>query len=424
MIAVKRGVRIRFFLNTFSEHEGGGLFLHSDRLENFKKAGIEVHFVNPNYRLSDQLVVADGEWVLEGGLAWEGQTLEKGLGSATLIYSEGLANKKKARLELLPLWDVQAQKEERQEGRLAVPLFVLQEMRIFPAMVKVDDGDAMKIFLVLLREFYKNHQSEIPVILKEWAREIPADQTMDAGTAAFQVLKTIERLESEYEILKIENKEPDRVVVRLQLPVTLEPTVGVPFSFFDENYAKQLSARSIFSYLVILYRAQMSGQSPVWLGSESNVEADFPVTRENFRFGTDELRKQNLIEISPFSLNQGTAYRESDSREFRYLINPIASLSDRLGNWSRMRELFGDDPFKKAREMAEYFGEPEDPKVVTAYLELLKQFPLEVVRSWTQHIATLQPGSTPELLDYLQSVLRHEHKQNQMASPSQDFFRS
>ncbi len=407
--AAKRGVGVRLFITTYSaagfDHS---LFLREDLLENLRSQKIEVHFVNPSQNLQDQLVVIDEELVLEGGLPWTREDLTEGLGSATLSHSRALAQKKRMRLELLPLWDVEVKKADRTEGRIGVPIFMLQEINFFPAMVSHDDGDAMKIWFALLRAFYQFQSTQLELSYEELGREIPGDKIYERGALNFQVLKTLKRLEEEYGLIKINQEQPDRIKLTLALPASLEPSVAVPLLFFQESYAKELSPRAIFAYLVILYRSQLSGESPVWLGSPRNVEQDFPMQAENFRQGVDELRRQNLIEIYPFDMRQGAGYEGPHIRERRYLINPIATLSEKLATWSRLRDLFGEDALRKAREMADLLGEPEDPKVVSVYSELGKKYGLEDIQSLTRHIAELPEKSTPEMLEYLKTLLDHE----------------
>lgn len=407
--AAKRGVRVRVFLNTFSENGSRpSIFLREDILQQFKSNAVEVHFVDPTYPLTDRLVIADEALVLEGGLAWRKQDLEGALGSATLSHSESLARKKRTRLELLPLWDLEKEKEERSVGVVAAPLYLFQDHKYFPAIVQRDDGDAMKIYFALLRQFFIANQLLQTVTLEELGREIPSDRYFEKSAIEFQALKTLERLQNEYGLITLKKREPNRVDVQMLFPHDLTPAVGIPLAFFHENYAKDLSARAIFSYGVILTRSQSSGQSPVWLGSPHNVEQDFVIERQDFKLGVEDLRRQNLIEVFPFSLREGEGYAAPEVLEYRYLINDIPTVSERLAAWDKMRQEFGDGPFKKGRELADLFGEPEDPKVIMVFIGLLKLYQSEDILSLTQHVVSLPPKSTSEMLDYLRSLLKHE----------------
>lgn len=402
--AAKRGVKVRLFLNTFSgTHYEDSLFLREDHLENLRRNGVEVHFVSPSYSLSDRLVIADMRWILEGGLAWTADDLEKGLASATVVDSSSLAQKKRIRLELLPLWDVKSLKEQRDSGVVSIPLSLLTEMNYFPAMTQYEDADAFRIYLALLRIFLRVRDLRFDAVFESLGQELPIDRTADNHGVMFQVRQTLERLNEKYGLLKIDKMEPDRATITLSIPGKSLPAVGVPVSFFDGNYVKELPVQALYAYFVILYRSQMSGDSPVWLGSAMNVENDFPISHDRFQLGVDELRRQNLIEIYPFRLNQSDRNPEA-----RYLLNSLPSLSERLDTWSRLRDQLGDDTFKKARQMAEEFGEPEDPKVVVVFTGLLNRFPEEAVRALTQHVALVRGESTPALLDYLETILKYE----------------
>jgi hypothetical protein len=414
--AQKRGAKVRMFLNTYPEEFDTALFLREDLLYSLRREGVEVHFINPKYRMHDRVLIFDGEWVVEGGLPWTHEDLEKGLGSATLVRSTQIAEKKRIRLELLPLWDVERLKMERTDGRIAVPLFLLREEKYFPSMIQMDDPDSMKIYLALLRNFYQLHQMQMNVSLEELSREIPADRFFEKDAVMFQVFKSLQRLETQYELIKVEKKESERVHLSLILPPDLEKNVGVPPAFFHENYCKESSASAIYVYLVILHRSQTSGEAPVWLGSSTNIEKDFPLGPENFKVGIDELRRENLIELFPFQLNPSQEPRTLKTLEYRYLINPLLALSEKLDNWSRLRDLYGDDKFKTGRQLAEALGEPEDPKVIATYLELLDHYPFEDVLSVTQRFSTLPPQSTPQELHYIQEVLKHESAPHQLAT--------
>lgn len=411
IVAEKRGVEVRLFLNTFNETgTRQSLFLRDDLLWSLRKAGAEVHFVSPSYSLSGSLLISDRRDVLEGGFVWVRDDLEKGLSSASLIHSETLAQKKITRLELMPLWDVEARKAEKSDGRVAVAVYLLRELKYFPSMVSLEDSDAFKIYLALLRIFQQVHDVRMKVRLEDMAHEIPAGEYYESGTVSFQALKTLERLAEQYQLIKIEEKGPEEISVQMIFPSASQPTIGVPVPFFHENHAKELSAAGLYTYLLILLKSQTSGESPVWLGSERNVEKDFPLSRENFRNGVEELRRRNLLEVFPFDLNKG--YRKLETLEYRYLLNPIPSLSERLENWSRLREEFGDQSFKKARQLSDMIGEPEDPKVVAAYLNLLKNFRPEDVQALTLHISSLPPESTAQSMDYLRLLLERETQKN------------
>lgn len=414
MDASRRGVRVRLFIGTHNApiHEAP-LFLRDDLLAELKQYSVEVHYVNPDYELQDRLVIADGQMVLEGGLRWIRKDLETGLGSATLTHSEELAGKKRMRLELLPLWDVEAGRSQKKEGTFPVPLYLMREMKYFPGMVTQDDSDAMKIYLALLRKFFDTQSIELSFSVDELSGEIPEDTHFAKSEAVWQVLKTLERLEKSYGLIELRQKGPERVELKMILPQDINPSIPVPMPLFQENYAKQLSTRALFAYFVILLKAQTTGQSPVWLGSERNVEQDFPMTREKFRSGIDELARKNLIEVFPFRVD-GT-YSRVEGYEYRYLINRVATLSDKMETWSRLRDQFGEEHFTQAREMSAILGEDEDPKVIASYLDLMKRYPLEDIQSFTRHIAELPAQSTAERLRYLGELLEHETKSTELA---------
>lgn len=411
--AAKRGARVRVFLNTSSsEAMESTIFLRSDLLAMLHDHGVNVHFVNPEYTLRDRLVMIDQKIVIEGGPPWVHQDMEESLASATVIYSSDLAFAKKKRLDMLPLWDVAMKKEDRNGLRVSVPLFLLKEVRYFPNMASFEDGDAMRIFLALLQKFYEAQNLSFKVSLNELTGELPADRIYDKGSVAFQVLRTLQRLESEYELLEIVSELPDELEIKLLFPKDIRPVIGIHRDLFAEGYTKELSAKAIYAYLVIAYHMQISGESPVWLGTEQNVEQDFPLKAYDFRLGVAELRNLNLIEVFPFSLNQGNVVVNPSQKERRYVMNPIATLSERLETWKRFREQFDDEPFRKARELAEIFGESEDPRVIRVFMELIEHYSLDHVYAFTKHVSELPPQSTAAQLDYLSNLLKHEIQEN------------
>ncbi len=419
MSAQKRGVKVRIFLNTFSNNEqDGSLFLRVDKLAELKQAGIEVHFIQPQYEVDDQVVISDEFYVLEGGPQWTQAALTEGLGSATLVESPSLARKKRTRLELLPLWDFKMKTEAHVGGELPIPLYLLQDVQYFPNMVSTEDGDALRIYLALLENYFQSKSRVLKVSLQDLGSRIPGENSMNAALVVHQVYEALTRLERSYELIQAKKEEPDQMEIELKLPEKLEPSVRVPLAYFHENYVKDLSPRASYAYFIMVYRLQTSGRSPVWVGSDVNVEQDFPFTKENFRLAVKELRRANLVEIFPFSLRQGAGYLGPDSLGYRYLINEIPTLSERLEIWSRLRETFGDDEFHRAKLMAELLGEPEDPKVITAYIKLMTQYPRQDIESLTQHLNTLPPTSTPNLLNYLKELLKNEIQQSTGLSPS------
>jgi len=198
------------------------------------------------------------------------------------------------RLELLPLWDVQVQKEERKSGAVPIPVYLLTELKYFPSMVQVEDADAFKIYLALLRNFSHTQDVRLTAVFEDLAQELPIDRESDKSGVIFQVMKALERLSEKYGLLKIEKQEPERAGIRFSLSEKNLPAVGVPAAFFEGNYAKELSVYALYAYFVILYRCQTSGDSPVWLGSEINVENDFPIPHDRFRLVARRPRRRSL----------------------------------------------------------------------------------------------------------------------------------
>ena len=196
--------------------------------------------------------------------------------------------------------------------------------------------------------------------------------------------------------------------VQLKLPTSLSPVVGIPMAFFDENYAKELTPQAIYVYAIILYRSQVSGKAPVWIGSENNVQQDFPISTGYFRTGIQELREMNLVDVYPFFLKQAGVNPNIQKPEYRYLLNSIPTISERLATWDRLRTEFGEFSFTKARSMAKLLGEPDDPKVVATYIDLLQRFSAEDIKSLTKHVSRLDAKSTPAMLDYLVLLLQNE----------------
>lgn len=407
--AAKRGVRVRLFLNTFSSPSlDQSLFLREDKLNYLKRQGVETHFVSPRQSFGDQLVITDQRILLEGGMPWTEQELETGLASASLIRSEEMGIKKVMRLELLPLWDLKTERDETTSGAVPIPVFLLQDVQYFPQMVKHEDGDAMRIYLALLEAYYRDQSVDLKVKVEDYISKIPAERTLEKSGVSHEIRRALDRLEESYDLITLLGQEPEAIHLRMKLPATPGAYVDVPQRFFEENYGKDLSASALYVYFLIRERSQISGHSPVWVGSERNLEQDFPIRREDFHIGVDELRRENLIEIYPFPLRQGNSSSGPGEPEIRYLINDIPSLSERLEIWSRMRQEFGDEEFLKAQELAELFGEPKDSKVIATYTQLLLKYPANDVRALTEHLASLPPQSTPERLEYLELVLRNE----------------
>ncbi len=402
-----RGVKVRIFMNTgITPGQDLSFFLREDLLASLQKEKIEVHYVSPSYVLQDRLMIVDNQWVLEGGLPWTREDFSKSLGSATISRSEELANRKRVRLELLPLWDVEAKKQDLKDGSLPVPVYLMRDLKYIPGMVSAEDSDALKIYLALLKHFFIANQVRLTIPVEDLVSEIPADQHFAAAEASFQVYKALERLEKTHELIRIEQKGPQRVELTMVLPQDFQPSVRVPMAFFSEGYAKQFSANAIFAYLVIRQKSQISGDSPVWLGSEKNVEQDFPFSRERFRLGVEELKRKNLIEVFPFKLQD--KYSRLENLEYRYVLNPVTMLSEKLEIWTRLRDEYGDSGFKRAQEIAQSLGEDEDPKVIAASLDLMKIYRPQDILSMAQHVMSLPENGTPGRLVYLRQLLEHE----------------
>jgi len=115
-----------------------------------------------------------------------------------------MAEKKRMRLEMLPLWNIHVTRQRDELGSLKIPLYLLEDIRYFPNMVIYDDPDAMRVYLQLMEQYFRNENSKFAVNLLEYAAFLPIERYLVEGEAIFHVFSAIERLERDYELIRKE----------------------------------------------------------------------------------------------------------------------------------------------------------------------------------------------------------------------------
>jgi hypothetical protein len=404
--AAARGVRVRLWLNARQAAIGSTrTFLREDIQESLQKQGLEIFYVDPKFRLHDKLMVIDRKTVIDGSMNWTREALLRNFESVSVIESPVLAEAKIKRLESLPLMKDVLRKAAAVET-FPFPLLTLKEAEMFPAALEEKEPRTLALYLALLREKERIGQDSFTFPLEEWSEKLRFKKRLLGWKLQHDMKRHLGFLKERYALLDWQETEKGQIQISLN-PVVFEESIAVPRPLVDAGYLKTLSAKTLFVYLIVLYKAQIETNVPIWLGSLDAVAAEFHTNRTTLIQALTELKRANLIEIFPSEKKKvdGRWQREFTNR---YLLNPLPTPAERENRFEDLREKFGAGRVAKAVQLADSIDEPEDPEVTRQFVSFLRSYPEREVEKATALVARYSRNNPLRTPAYIRGILEGE----------------
>lgn len=408
--AASRGVRVRLWLNSRGASVGSSrIFMRSDLQEELTKKGIKIFYVDSSRRLHDKLIVIDRRIVVEGSMNWTREALLKNFESASVIRSPELAGIKIKRLEAFPLLSApfETPAPETPGEIFPFPLDLLENPEIFPASLENQEARTLALYLLFQEEAHRTGEKSFSISLEGWGARLPFKRRWIGPSLRFEMRRTLDLLEKRYGLIEWEKISTKEARVALK-PVSSSDEIWVPLRFVESGYVKSLSPNGLFTYLIVLHKAQISGNVPFWLGSINDVAEEFHLSPVTLIRGLWELKRANLIEIFPSEkkLVEGRWERQFANR---YLLNPILIPSERSARLEGLEKRYGTPLVRKAGELSDSLDEPEDLEVILELIRFLKRYPAEEVEEATRTVARFNRNNALRTPAYVRGILEaHE----------------
>ena len=403
--AAEQGKQVRLWLNSRQASVGSSrIFMRPDIQQALEGKGIKIFYVDPRFRLHDKLIVIDSERVVDGSMNWTREALVKNFESVSIIRSKKLAQRKVARLELLPL----LRKKDQLGGppleeKFPFPVDLLRKAQIFPASLERQEARTLALYLLLVDEGWRGGEKTFSISLEEWGEKLPFKKRWIGSSLRFEMRRTLDFLKTRYGLIDWEKAGTEEAQVTLK-PVSSSEQVFVPYRFLEGGYVRSLSPSALYTYLIARHKAQISGNVPFWLGPVGDVAKEFSLSPVTLLRGLWELKRANLIEIFPSEkkIVEGRWEREFTNR---YLFNRVLLSSERTQEWEALQKKYGDQTLERARGLADSIDEPEDFEVVETFAQFLTHYPAPEVEEAVRTVARFNRNNALRTTAYVRGIL-------------------
>ncbi len=402
--AAKSGKKVRLWLNTRQASIGTNrVFMRADIQQGLLRQGLRIFYVDKSRRLHDKLLVIDRKTVIEGSMNWTREALLKNYESASLIHSPKLAAQKIKRLEAMPAEEqTLGQPAPDSEITFSFPLKLLTDPKIFPAALEGSQIRSLGLYLLLLAHAHNSELNQFQIGFEAWGERLPFKKKWVGPSLRHEMRRTLNFLK-DYGLLEWQALGKDAALITL--PAAKYPdNIPVPITLIQNDYIQSLKARELFVYLIVLRKAQISGNVPFWLGSIADVSKEFHLNPVTLIRGLWELRRQNLIEIYPSEkkLVNGVWQREFTNR---YQLNPLETPAQRATRFDGLAKKFGKEQVDNARRFADAMDDPNDPEVVQQFLHLMKAYPEKEVAEAVRIVAGYNRNNALRTPAYVRGIL-------------------
>lgn len=402
--AAASGKKVRLWLNTRQASIGTNrVFMRPDLQRELLRQGIRLFYVDKSRRLHDKLIVIDGETVIEGSMNWTREALIKNYESASVIHSKKLASQKIKRLEALSAEEqTLSQTAAERENTFSLPFNHLTDPKKFPAAIEGRQLRSLGLYLLLLSQAHTAGQNQFEIDLEPLGSRLPFKKKWVGPSLRHEMKRTLDFLK-DYGLLDWQSEGKDKVKITLAAAKFAE-NISIPSSLIQNDYLKTLKSRDLFVYLIVLHKAQLSGNVPFWLGSIADVAEEFHLNTVTLIRGLWSLRRQNLIEIYPSEkkLVNGIWQREFTNR---YQLNPLETPAQRESRFDGLNKKFGKEQVENARLFADAMDDPNDPEVVQQFLHLMKEYPEKEIAEAVRVVASYNRNNALRTPEYVRGIL-------------------
>ncbi len=209
--ALKRGVRVRFCLNTNFRFHPKTMVGTGSYFERLTHSGAEVFALLPSQRLHDKLIIVDARYIIEGSTNWSENALERNYESASIIDSFAHARKKLTRFERLRFQPPPRLPKSPDINRPLLPLprmvqipESLFEKNRLPRMIRESDQRSIDLYLILLGQSMAQGQNKLEIDLEIVGEALGLSKEWERSRIRRQVLKALRKLAKRYDLIKAE----------------------------------------------------------------------------------------------------------------------------------------------------------------------------------------------------------------------------
>jgi len=345
---------------------------------------------------------------------------------------------------------------------MAVPVAMLTNSRMIPAMVTASDNRAFDVYFALLAIASRGtdeggnlspekgvRERELDGInridrMKGSARRKGLQVDMDwvarqVGIGGMpkldyrrQITKALRKLEDRYGLIKCEFKHGKSPEVTLRVRASspkdeggnLKPEEGaatgaregakreddgravrVPARFFTEGWMQTLSLKAKFLYMVSLRQRAASNIRPWWTENMAELVAQYGVHERTWCAAIRELERREILEVARAPVPKGG---KGPRQPNRYLVWPLPSQEELAKAWQKLGREMPAEVLKVARECAEKMDRPDDVETVRSFARLIGKYGEARVKWAVEKVAAMHPANPYRTMRYLVGILKSE----------------
>lgn len=373
-----------------------------------KEAGIDVQYDTLQRYTHAKAVVVDGETVILGSSNWSASAFDKNAETNVLIKSKSLADNILAYFDKIKI-DTTADISDSKYTPISWKF--LENPKLAGHMLTESDKRVFDVYLLLLKEFGGNPDTEIIFDYDKIAGHLGMSERMDRTAYRRQLIKTLRKLENQYKLIKFNPKFAENAAITLlsyddpEKPYAYpeEWFFQVPDIFWRYRWDQKLSFPAKYCYFINLAYVSISNAAPWWYSNRDVLSKRFNITKGSISTGMGELRRLNLIDVSYGTPENGDySHRLAKSYKLLPLYDPKWLESE----WDRLKQAYGEEQLDKARKYAEIVFKESDSQDVEEIILMMNSQGEEIVKKAFAIVAKKNIDNPKRCYAYVKGIVK------------------
>ena len=349
-----------------------------------RSAGIDVTFDTADALLHTKAIVIDGRICIVGSTNWSRAAIERNHEIAVLVESTELAKELAAAFAKVKRGRVPVIDTEARDGPGLSPALLKADGPL-SRMVTDRADHAFDLYLMLLRKAHGTGTMQVDFDSELFRKQI----------GCRNVRRPRLRLEKRYGL--IEYSASKQIVVIKPAGPAKDDGFVLCAGYWDFGFARTLSLRAKFMYLVALREAARSTRAPYWFRSQKDLADLYGISDYTVSLGLQELERANIIEVERSAAHVAGG-KQHDAAAFAvrranvYCVNPLLSPAVFKRKLARLSEEYGEKVVRQATDMAADLNEPNDLVDIEAFARLIVDYGYATVKKINAITASAKKG--------------------------------
>lgn len=408
--AKDRGVKVKIILdqniNFASESMDEAVSNNKNQkaYELLKKSNVPVFFDTSDTYTHSKVLVIDEEIVLLGSTNWSKAALTRNNEANVLIRSKDFAREV---LDIVEKIQIQENVPAILTPSVQIPREFIKNKKLLGEIATQSDERTLDTYLYLLKEFDHNKENKLTLNYDHLAASLGIIE-MTTEDYRRQISKVLLKLKDKYELISFDSPRRNQPVVILLKKPEEEAYSEIPNTYWKYNWNQTLSFQAKVMYLVILNYSETSPSGNVSISREQ-ISKDHGISESFISDGTNTLRRLNLLDIQ---------YSEIENQKFgqrmpnTYFLKQLYDYEENRKQLKLVEQKYRYDRFKNAVAIATNVFEENNPKTISAILDLEEKYGEAIVQEAAKKISEKNPDNPKRSAGYLINTIKSMADQN------------